>query len=217
VIFDTGAPVVFDAIGGGLVSAAILALGGGAALAQLRLGQGGNPRTRVYEHLCDSLGGLALSCYFVIYFADGMGTLAQLIAFVPQFDDGQHTWTVWTVLGLWSLITFTSITGLCRNLGRPLGDRSSFPVIQSLCWLAIFGGLWIAGVHVPVPNPDDFLWQPAIVADFYLHGLYAFMIVENLAAIVLPFIGGGGGGLRSIQKQTAARNAPIIPAKGSST
>lgn len=210
--WPSGAPLVFDIVGGG-VGVALIA--GFLALTGLKgpLNRQSDPRLANYERRAAALAGCVLSLYVLLVLVAGMG-LGPLLLFITRAPLTPQPWSVWLTGCAWGLITTVSVFTLSRALKVPLAARIVMPYGRYAIQAAIFGGAWMWGTFIPMIAPrGDWWWHFILSANFGLRCIYLVCIAEGLAGLALAMIGRGGGARQAISSRVEERNAPMIPAR----
>lgn len=217
-MFTSGAPLVFDLVGGGTVIITGFALTGlGPALAQVNLRT--DARVASLLRASDGACGITLSGYTAYYLARGMGGWTPLGRYLLGLDGDAWTWTVWATVVIWAVVTVISFGALLRGLSGPPGDRRAVPYGGFMLQLAIFGGLWWWDAFFPVPRWDELLWEAATAGNFFLHCIYMPPTIGAAVGVVLGLCSSirSHRAARLAERQAEQHNAPMIPANRRAT
>lgn len=132
---------------------------------------------------------LSLSVYLVTEARQAIGRgywdlvlLAVRAPFMRTFP------TVWVPALCWVLLVVFGCWCLYAGTRGSRGPRDPMIALWAFNEMAIFGGLWWWGVHVP----DD--WEQARLINFALEGIYVSALVGGCLRFVLMMRGPGGGG-----------------------
>lgn len=213
-MLSSGAPWIFDIVGGGMTVIAVLALTSGAPAMNAALTSNPNDiPIRNLTRMSAAAAGFAMSIYVVSFLAWGMGGYLRLLAFLPNF--AAWSWTVALTVFVWGIIAVWSVITFAKGWSKPPGDRKAIPFARCALMLAIVGSLWLFGMFFPVPDYRHFPlpWQAATTANFFLHCAYIAGTVEPIALLLLPLLPSLGTADKEMSARLADRVRPMYPAR----
>lgn len=180
----SGAPVVFDIIGGGLTTLLVLSLHRN----QPRPVQPDNPHLMYWDALtsgADYLGMAAYTTFYLLYWFDY--SPRRLLTYLFSIPQHGAQWTVYVTLAAWIAVTWLGIWNIRRAWGQPMPPRRFLDLGWKMFGLALMLAVWWFHFFFPTSNRASLLNQAALSFNFLWAAVVTGTITSHTTALIIAF------------------------------